>query len=140
MLRSLRLFALLGLLCFSSFGAWAENTVGPTSQIICNKTAQLPVGPVVLTQMIAAVPGQVIFVCGWHTTNTAAAGTFSFSYGTGANCAVGTQPVIPPTNVSSSAPSADHISLATIQIPVANAFCITPSVATISSIVYFSQF
>jgi hypothetical protein len=131
--------ALLFLLAFVS-AALADNTVGPTNQIICNKVAQFNAGPVVLTQIVPAVAGQAIYVCGWHTTNTGATGTFSFSYGTGANCATGTTAVIPATNVTSTAPSADHISIATIFAPVNNALCITPSVATISSVIYYSQF
>jgi len=140
-MRSLKLFLTL-LLAFTLLCAGpgrSENTVGPTNQVTCNKIATLTAGPTILTQMIAAVAGQSIFICGWHVTNTAAAGTFSFSYGTGANCASGTTAIIPATNVTSSAPSADHISIATIQVPLSNAFCITP-VATISAIIFYSQF
>jgi len=140
-MRSLKLFLtfLLAFTLLCAGPARSENTVGPTAQIICNKVAQLPVGSSALTQMIAAVAGQSIFICGWHVTNTASSGVFSFSYGTGANCASGTTAVIPLTNVTSSAPSADHISLASFQIPAGNAFCITP-IVTISAIVYYSQF
>lgn len=119
--------------------ALAENTVGPSAQILCNKVATLTAGPAVITQMIPAVAGQSIFLCGWHVTNTAAAGTFSFQNGTGSNCGTGTTTIIPATNVTSSAPSADHISIATIQVPQGNAFCITP-IATISAIIFYSQF
>src|SRR6266436_7151332 len=129
---------LLLLLAFTSI-AQAENTVGPGAQILCNKVATLAVGSSTITQMVAAVAGQSIFICGWHVTNTAAGGTFSFQNGTGSNCGTGTATLIPATNVTSSAPSADHISLATLQVPVGNAFCITP-IATISAIVYYSQF
>src|SRR6266550_4011548 len=128
------------LLLFCAGAAQAENTVGPTAQILCNKIATLAVGPTSSTQMVAAVTGQSIFICGWHVTNTGAAGTFTFTNGTGSNCGTGTATIIPPTNVTSSAPSADHISLATIQVPQSNAFCVTPSAATISVVIYYSQF
>ncbi len=120
--------------------ARAENTVGPTTQIICNKIATLAVGPATITQMVAAIAGQSIFVCGWHVTNTGATGTFSFQNGTGSNCGTGTATIIPATNVTNTAPSADHISIATIQVPQANAFCVTPSVASISVVIFYSQF
>lgn len=130
--------ALLWLACAAP--ALADNTVGPTNQVICNKVATLAVGPSSITQMIAAVTGQSIFICGWHVTNTGAAGVFSFQHGTGTNCATNTATDIPATNVTNTAPSADHISIATLQLPVSTAFCATPSVTTIDIVVYYSQF
>lgn len=126
----------LGLVC----AAPADNTVGPTNQVICNKTAQLNAGPTTRTEMVPLVAGQTIFICGWHVTNSAAAGTFSFSSGTGTACATGAALLLPVSNVTNTAPSADHISIATMVTPLSSAFCITPSVATISAIVYYSQF
>lgn len=116
------------------------GTVGPTNAIFCNQVAQMPAGPSAITQVIAAKAGKSIFVCGWHVTNTGATGTFSISYGTGTNCGTGTTAVIPALNVTSTAPSADHIDYAQLYAPAGNAVCITPSVATISAILYFSQF
>jgi|SRR5579871_3807262 len=114
--------------------------VGPPNQIVCNKVATLAVGPSSITQLVAAVSGQTIYVCGWHMTNTGAAGTFSFQTGTGSNCGTGTATVIPATNVTSSAPSADHIDWAAWSSPIGAALCVTPSVATISTVVFYAQF
>lgn len=140
-MKKLRLtIGLLAALSLSFLAPVHAQQVGPTNQIFCNKTANLAVGPTGLTQVIPGVVGQTISVCGWHVTNTAATGTFSFSYGTGSNCGTGTTTILPPTNVTSSAPSADHIDFAQIGLPTGNAFCVNPSVATISVFVYYAQF
>ena len=138
---ALSFLASLGL----SLWAWAPvpthaQGVGPTNQIVCNKVATLTAGPVVITQVIAAVAGQSVNLCGWHVTNTGATGNFSLSYGTGSNCGTGTTVVIPAMNVTSTAPSADHAQLAYFTTPAANALCITPSVATISAVIFYAQF
>lgn len=126
----------LGLL---STGALAQ-AVGPTNQILCNQKATMAVGPTGLTQMIALATGTAINVCGWHVTNTGATGTFSFTSGTGANCGSNAVLQIPPTNVTNTAPSSDHIEFAGWSLPLSTALCATPSVATISIVVWFSQF
>src|SRR5258705_4401869 len=72
-------------LAFSS-PAWAENVVGPSAQVLCNRAANVAVGPTSATQIVAGVAGQSIFVCGWQITNTGATGTFTFIYGTGTTC------------------------------------------------------
>ena len=118
----------------------AQGQVGPINQVICNKTANLPVGSTGLTQMIAAVTGQTIFICGWHVTNTAASGTFLFAQGTGSNCGTGGITILPATNVTNAAPSADHIDYAVISTLPSAAFCINPSVNTISALIFYSQF
>lgn len=131
----LAFLALLGLVNVAS-----AQAIGPTNQIFCNKVATLAVGPSSITQIIAANAGQTISVCGWHVTNTAASGTFSFQYGTGSNCGTGTTTIIPALNVTSSAPSSDHLDYAQIGVPISNAFCVTPSVATIAVVIYYAQF
>jgi hypothetical protein len=122
-------------------GALAQPAIlGPPNTVICNQIATLAVGPTTLTQLVGLVTGRSVFVCGWHVTNTGATGTFSLSYGTGSNCATGTVLVVPPQNVTSTAPATDHIDYASFQIPVSQALCITPSVATIAAVIYYSQF
>src|SRR6266567_5571577 len=134
-MRKLGLFlAILGL----NLWAWSDSAhaqgapVGPTNTILCNKIATLTAGPTTITQVVSAVAGQGISLCGWHVTNTAATGSFSVCYGTGANCGTGTTTIIPSMNVTSTAPSGDHTQYADFTAPLANAICITPSVATIS--------
>ena len=48
--------------------------------------------------------------------------------------------LIPAQNVSSNAPSADHIDFASLQTGISQALCLNPSVNTISGLIYFNQF
>jgi hypothetical protein len=152
-MKRLRAF-LLSALCV----AWVPTPalpqgaiVGPANQLLCNKVATMPVGPIVMTRLITGVTGQHIFICGWHVTNTAAAGVWSMVSGnqvstacdtnTGATGAIS----IPPTNVTNTAPDVDHIDYVFMQTPSAIAganqdVCVLPSVATISIILYYAQF
>lgn len=114
--------------------------VGPGQPILCTGIATLAVGSTGLTQIVAASTGKAIYICGWHVTNTAASGTFLLASGTGSNCGTNGATLIPATNVTNTAPSADHQSYASFQTAVSQAFCINPSVNTISAVVYFSQF
>lgn len=132
--------ALLFLLGLASAALAQGPIVGPGQPILCTQIATMAVGPSTITQVIAPVPNQRIVICGWHVTNTGATGTFSFQTGTGTNCGTGTGTLLPAANVTSTAPSADHIDYGSIQTPIGSALCITPSVATISAYVYFSQF
>jgi hypothetical protein len=133
-------FFLAGLFALVAGLAHAQTPVGPPNQVICNNIAILTAGPATITQIQAASGTARIFICGWHVTNTGATGTFSLSTGTGSNCGTGTATLLPPQNVTSTAPSADHIDYAHIQTPQGVALCITPSVATIAAVVYFAQF
>jgi len=120
--------------------ALAENLVGPTNVVLCNKIATLAVGPSTITQIVPVVTGQTIFVCGWEVTNTGATGTFSLSSGTGSNCGTGTALIIPALNITNTAPSVDRQQYATIQLPQSAALCVTPSVATIAFVIWYAQF
>ena len=124
-------------------GAQAQGTIiGPVQQVLCAKQPPgvVNVGATGVTKIVAAVPGQSIYICGWHVTNSAASGTFQFSYGTGANCGTGNTAISPTQSVTNTAPSADHIDYAWGQVPVGQALCVNPSVATISVLVYYNQF
>lgn len=131
---------------FAALSIWptvakAQGTiVGPGNMILCPNVATLTAGPTSITQIVALTSGQSISICGWHVTNTASAGTFSLSYGTGSNCGTGTTTIIPPQNVSNNSPATDHIDFAFFTIPAGNALCITPSVATVAGVVYFNKF
>lgn len=129
-------------------GAQAQGPiVGPGQTILCSNPLRggVPSGGFVGTAALAqiqgmgGIAGQSIYICGWHITNSAASGTFAFSYGTGTNCGTGTTVLIPPVNVSSSAPATDHIDYAFIQIPAGNSLC-QNSTATVSGAVWFNQF
>lgn len=118
--------------------ALAENTVGPTNSIICNKQGQLT-GTGATAQIVPGVVGQSIFICGWHVTNTAASGTFQFSYGTGATCTSGTN-ITPNFTVSNTAPSADHITAAWSNGVAGQTLCVNATVTTVVVMVFYSQF
>jgi hypothetical protein len=121
--------------------ALAQPTIiGPAQTAICNQAKFMGVGPTTITTVVPGVAGQSIFICGWHVTNTGATGTFSISIGAGANCGGSPVQIVPAVNVTSTAPSADHIEYAWGQVPAGQSLCITPSVGTISAVVWFSQF
>jgi len=66
--------------------AWAENTVGPSAQILCNKVANVAIGPTTATQIVAGIAGQSIFICGYQVSNTGTTGSFTLISGTGSTC------------------------------------------------------
>lgn len=137
-MRKLFLLLLLGLL-------WAPaqaQTIGPPNAVLCNQIAVMAAGPTTVQQLVALTAGQRIYFCGWHTTNTAAAGTFTITAGTQTTnpCDTGTQTITPALNVTSSAPSSDHIDYATTQTAIGAQLCFTPSVATIATVLYYSKF
>ena len=141
MRKLLAALAFLWLACAAP--AFAENTVGPGQQVLCNKTAQASVASATTTLLITGVAGQSIFGCGWHVTSIlATTSTFQFVYGTGATCGTGQQPLTPAFNVTSAAPSSDHISLASYQVPLGNNVCVITGTGTTGDaiVVYYSQF
>lgn len=124
-----------------SLWAWAPiakaQGIGPAVTIYCNKTAQLT-GAAAITQMVPAVAGQTITICGWHVTNTAATGTFQFTYGTGAACVTGNNPITPVFSVSNTAPSSDHTDYGHLPVPPGNGVCVTPSAVTVAILLYYA--
>jgi hypothetical protein len=136
---------LLGLLG-SLWACTAQAQMGPPNPTLCNQTATFS-GVATNTQLVAAVTGKIIYVCGWHITNSAASGTFLFTTGQGVLCATNTVNVTPALTVTSTAPSSDHIEFAawsapltSTNPPVPSAVCVTPSVTTISGVLYYSQY
>jgi hypothetical protein len=126
-------------------GAQAQGPiVGPGNIILCGKIANMAVGPTSVTQVIAAVAGTSIHLCGWHVTNTGATGTFSITSGSGGTCVTSNAVIVTVQNVTSTAPSADHQQYAYFSVaPVsgtAQAICVTPSVATIAATIFYAQF
>lgn len=119
--------------------ALAENTVGPSAQILCNRPANVAIGVATATQIVAGVAGQSIFVCGWQVTNTGATGTFSFIYGTGSTCTSPTT-LVTTQSITSTAPSTYNVGVAQMQVPAGATLCVIPSVATIATTIWFSQF
>ncbi len=140
MLKRLAFLALAAVLA-STPALPQGSAVGPPNNITCNLAVQVAVGtgPGV-TQVLALNASQIIFICGWHVTNSAASGTFQLSHGTGANCGTGNVVDTPAFTVTSTAPATDHINTAAYNLPKGTALCINPSVNTIGAIIWAAQF
>lgn len=150
MRKRLAIGILLGLLIFGLATMLSQalraQTVGPSNTIFCNKTATLSTIAATTVSLIAGISGQTIFICGWHfTSNQSGSSTFQFIQGTqGAsiNACSSSSNLTPPFNVTSSAPSGDHIDFAQISASQSNQVCVITSGATIgqAGLVYFAQF
>lgn len=123
------------------------SVVGPGQPLLCGQQipTQVQIGVSGATRIVQGVLGKTIIICGWHVTNSAAAGTFQLTYGTGSNCGTGTVTLTPAFTVTSTAPATDHIDYAVASIPVLTSgtpwdLCINPSVATIAAIVWLAQY
>jgi hypothetical protein len=147
-MRKLNLALLIALgLSLISWGQAIAQQVGPAVQVFCNKSAQVSVATATTTSIVPGVPNQSIFFCGWHVTSTqSATSTFQFVYGTTAGGPCATPTVLTPAfNVTSTAPSADHISIASVQVPqtaAGNQLCVVSTGATVGLAVevYYAQF
>jgi hypothetical protein len=89
--RGILLAGLLALLCGGPANA---QTVGPPA-LYCNKSFVISVGATSLVQVVAAVPGQAIHICGYDLNAGAAAATFQLTVGTGTNCSTNVTNVTP---------------------------------------------
>jgi hypothetical protein len=139
----IKLFAIALLLALPSRPASAQGTMGPPNPIACNQQAIATIATATTTALVSGVAGKSIFVCGWHVTSTqSAANTFSFISGTqGTPCGTPTS-LTPAFAVTSSAPSADHIDYAHLQVPVGAQLCVVTTGATVgtSVMIWFNQF
>lgn len=113
------------------------TVVGPGNAILCNKVIAFT-GSAALAQILAGVSGQVVNICGFLVTNTAASGTFNLEYGTGSNCGTGTTSITGTLSVGATAVTAQP-TFSTFTVPAGNALC-QNSTATITGIVWASQF
>lgn len=123
--------------------AYAENSVGPSNAILCNKVAQATIASATTTSLVAGVTGQSIFICGWHVTSIlGTTSTFQFEYGTqGGPCTTPTV-ITPAFNVTSAAPSGDHVTYATLNAPAGAQLCVVTGSGTTGDavLIYYSQF
>ncbi len=113
--------------------AQADNVVGPSNAILCNKIAILVIG---------AITSQTIFICGWNVTNTTTSASVAFTSGTQTTnpCDTGTKKLSPTFSVSSTSPSQDHTLNAGTSSSLSQAVCATSSAATVSVLLWYSQF
>ena len=120
----------------------SSQTLGPPNSIACSQQAVANIASATTTSLVAGVAGKSIFICGWHVTSiNAASTTFQFEYGTGASCTTPTV-LTPAFNVTSTAPSADHVDYTHMQIPAGQQLCVvTGAGATGTAVfVWFNQF
>jgi hypothetical protein len=123
--------------------AFAENSVGPGQQVLCNQVAFVSVSSATTTSLVVGVAGKAIFSCGWHVTSTQSSSTtFQFEYGTQGGPCTSPTAITAPLSVTSTAPSSDHISLATFQTSIGSQLCVISTGATVglAIVVYYSQF
>lgn len=113
------------------------GAIGPPPPPSCNKVAQVT-GTAALAQVVAGVTGQIVALCGWSFTNTAASGTFLLATGTGSNCGTNTVNLTPALSVGATAVT-DHSQLASQNVVAGNAICVNAT-ATITGLLYYSQF
>ena len=136
----------LGLALYAPIpSAFAQGTVvGPGNLILCVAGAQATIATATTTSLINGVAGKVITICGWHVTSSqSASSTFQFIYGTqGGPCGGSPVNLTPAFSVTSTAPSADHIDYATLQVPAGQQLCVVTVGSTIAQgvLVYYSQF
>lgn len=122
--------------------ALAQSIVGPPNAVLCNKSASFS-STTSTTSLVPANSSFRIFVCGWHvTTSSSASVTFSMSSGTTTTtpCDTNTTQILPALQLTSAAPSADHVDFAVLGTNNGVGLCITPSSTTITGIVYYSQY
>ncbi len=134
--------ALFFLLCASA--AQAENVVGPSNAILCNQVAYAAPSTATTTILVPAVAGKIIVICGWHvTSSTTTDNSFAFVRGTQTTtpCDTGPVTIIGALHIINSAPSVDHVSVASLSTPVAQQVCVTTTAATALQIVlWYTQF
>ena len=139
--------AAVGGLALAALISWilppAKAQLGPPNQILCNNTPVQPIADVATgttVKSVSEVTGKVVYICGWHVTGTAAS-TFKLSYGTGANCATRNVVLTPTFNVSTTAPSTDHVEFASLSTPVSQGLCVTVGGTGPAQVyVWFAQF
>lgn len=123
-----------------AFGyAHAQSTIGPPNAVFCNAVANVAVGTTSPTAIVTGVATQSVFICGYEVTNTGATGTYTFTYGTGASCASPTT-LVAVHSVTVSAPIVHSNDVAQMQTASGASLCVTPSVNTIATTVWYSQF
>jgi hypothetical protein len=105
----------------------------------CNQQASFS-GISSVADLIPAVTGQQIYLCGFLFNAGAAPATFQLEYGTGTNCGTGTHAIGPLFTLGVNGVLPDHKSFYDgLFAPAGNDLCVVPS-ASGSGIVYYQQF
>lgn len=133
MLRVLLLGLLLAVPGFAS-AQW----LGPPNTTLCNKTVTFT-NANASTQLVAPTARTKVLICGWVVTNTAGTGTVTFNTGTQTTnpCDTNTVALSPALSVGTTQ-LIDHQQYATQDSAVGAGVCVTPSVITISGILFYT--
>lgn len=140
-MRNLKLLLTL-LLTFTLLcaGPAKPEVIGTQNQVFCNQLVFQATSVASLQTILAGVNGRTIFICGWHVTATTAGGTFQLSQGTGTNCGTTNTVFTPAYGVATSAPSTDHISAASISLPLGNNLCVISSSTNLQIGIWVGQY
>jgi hypothetical protein len=120
----------------------SANTGGsPTSIIQAGASVPISISTAITAQLVAGVSGKAIYVTAWDVI---AAGTtnFTFEYGTGGNCAVGTAPLTGAYALVAQFGAAKGGGLGPVLVvPAGNALCAVNSAAVqVSGSLAYTQF
>ena len=132
------LFAITSL--WAATAAQAQTQMGAPNLIVCNKTATFT-GTAANAVLVAAAANKITNICGWHvTTSSATAVTFTLSYGTQTTnpCDTGNTALTSSINITSAAPSNDHLQEAFTNTGVNTQLCVNAPV-TVFGQVYYTQ-
>jgi hypothetical protein len=132
------LAAFIATLLLSHVAAAQVQNAPAYTPIQCNAAAQYSSSVAGTTQIVAAVTGRAIYLCGWDVS-AAAGSTLQIAYGTGTNCGTGTTNITPafaPTNTNDSSPF-----FRGLQAPLSQALCIVQTGAVaVQALVFYGQY
>jgi hypothetical protein len=137
---------LLGILAFCALLALGPScpkaqVVGPNNNIQCSQYAQFTVAVAGTSSLVNGVAQKIIYICGWHVTSTGTS-TFQLEYGTQGGPCTSPTTITPALNVNSTAPTADHIDYASLNIPAGAQLCLVAAGTTVqlAGVVYYGQY
>lgn len=113
---------------------------GPPA-LYCNKTFVVSAGATATTQIVPAIPGQSVHVCGYDIDAGAAAATFQLITGTGVNCATNTVNVTPAFSLGSNGVLVSRPGNVWYSSPTNNALCYAiTGTGPLQAVVSYAQF
>lgn len=120
----------------------SANTGGNLTSIIeAGASVPINISTATTTQLVAGISGKAIYVTAWDVI-AAGATSFTFEYGTGANCAVGTTALTGPYGLVAQFGLAKGSGLGPVLVvPAGNALCsINSAAAQVSGSLAYTQF
>jgi hypothetical protein len=112
---------LLSLLFVPNAGAQQAGA----QQILCSKSQQFSLGATSITQIVPAIVGQAIHICGIVLNTGAAAATYQLTVGTGTNCNANTVAVTPAWTLPANGSFVDRNIFTWFSSPQGYALCHT---------------